>query len=138
MLRKRVIINKNFDGDVTEQNEGKDFIISAIGTMAVEDKPNLVALLTKNGVLVTDLNTQSELLDASFKAIRDSATFRDDLKQYLSEVGNSVYSGEEQTANFLNATGIGKFFSSVGSGIKNLFKSKPKIWICIRNNWIIF
>jgi hypothetical protein len=125
MLRKQIIVNSNFDGEVTAPSEEKDFIIEAVGTMVVEEKPTLVEMLNKSGVLVTDLNTQTELTDATFKAIRDSATFRNDLQDYLVSVGQSVNIGED--SNFLNKDGktaVGKFFSNVGGGIKNIFKKK--------------
>lgn len=125
MLRKQIVVNKNFSGDVTEPNEAKDFIVEAVGTMVVEEKPTLVAMLNKSGVLVTELNTQTELTDATFKAIRDSASFREDLQDYLTSVGQSVFS--EDSSNFLNGDGktrLGKFFSNLGGGIKNVFKKK--------------
>lgn len=125
MLRKQIVVNKNFSGDVTEPSEAKDFIIEAVGTMVVEEKPTLVAMLNKSGVLVTDLNTQTELTDATFKAIRDSATFREDLQDYLTSVGKSILSGEsEDSNNFLNVTKVGAFFNKIGSGIGKVFKKK--------------
>jgi len=138
MLRKQIIVNSNFDGEVTAPIEEKDFIIEAVGNMVVEEKPVLVEMLKKNGSLVTELNTQSELLDATFKAIRDSATFREDLQDYLVSVGKSVYSGEaEDNNNFLNVTKVGAFFNKLGSGIGKVFKSKPggsSVGNALRNN----
>jgi hypothetical protein len=138
MLRKQIFVNTNFDGEVTSPSEEKDFIVEAVGTMVVEEKPTLIAMLNKSGVLVTDLNTQTELTDASFKAIRDSATFRNDLQDYLVSVGQSVYSGEaEDSNNFLNVTKVGQALRNVGSGIKNVFKSKPggsAVGNALRNN----
>jgi hypothetical protein len=138
MLRKQIVVNSNFSGEVSQPNIEKDFIIEAVGTMVVEDKPVLVELLTKNGVLVTDLNTQSELTDATFKAIRDSAIFREDLQDYLVSVGKSVYSGEaEDNSNFLNITKVGAFFNKLGSGIGKVFAKKPQgsaIGNALRNN----
>jgi hypothetical protein len=122
MLRKQIIVNSNFDGEVTAPSEEKDFIIEAVGTMVVEEKPTLVEMLNKSGVLVTELNTQTELTDATFKAIRDSATFRNDLQDYLVSVGQSVNIGED--SNFLNVTKAGQLLRNVGSGIKNVFKKK--------------
>jgi len=125
MLRKKIIVNSNFDGEVSTPSEEKDFIVEAVGTMVVEEKPTLVAMLNKSGVLVTDLNTQTELTDATFKAIRDSATFRNDLQGYLTSVGQSVYSGEaEDNNNFLNVTKAGQLLRNIGSGIGKVFKKK--------------
>lgn len=135
MLRKELIVNRNFSGEVTEPNEAKDFIIEAVGTMVVEEKPTLIAMLNKSGVLVTDLNTQTELTDATFKAIRDSATFRNDLQDYLVSVGKYVYGGYEENSNFLN--GIGDWFKKLGSGIKKVFVKKPQgsaVGNALRNN----
>jgi hypothetical protein len=120
MLHKKIIF-KNATGDntpLTEQ-ELQDIIVSAVGLMSVEDKPTLVALLQKNGSLVTDVNTQGEILDASFKAIRDSASFRQDLEDYLVEQGSLADLGTDNS-NFSNS--VGTFFNKIGQGLGKIGK----------------
>ena len=86
MLRKE-IFTKNASGDNQQLSEQElsDLVVSAVGVMSVEDKPTLVSLLQKSGSLVTDLNTQGEILDATFKSIRDSQQFRNDLFEGMGE-----------------------------------------------------
>jgi hypothetical protein len=133
MLHKQIVFNKNFNGDTSAPSEEQDIVVHAIGTMVEEDKPTLVSLLQNNGVLITDANTKKELLDATFKAIRDSAKFRTDLQDYLTQVGNAVVTGQYENANFLNLN----FFQKIGAGFKNVFKSKEggsAVGNALRNN----
>lgn len=60
-------------------------ITASIGIMSVEDKPALVNILQRSGSMVNESNTQDELLDASFKALKDSKRFRNELTDYLSK-----------------------------------------------------
>jgi len=64
-------------------NQIEKDITAALGIMSVQDKSALVNLLQKSGSLVNETNTQEQLLDASFKAIKDSKRFRTDLADYL-------------------------------------------------------
>jgi hypothetical protein len=116
MLRKEIII-KNASGDNQQLSEQElsDLVVSAVGVMSVEDKPTLVSLLQKSGSLVTDLNTQGEILDATFKAIRDSQQFRNDLYDYLVEQGSLANLGEQASMDggYSNTTGAGKLLSSM-------------------------
>ena len=71
--------------------ENQDVITKAIGIMAVENKEALVYLLQKNGSLISELSTQDELLDAAFKALKNSANFRKDLSSYLINEAQNDY-----------------------------------------------
>lgn len=64
-------------------NQIEQDITAALGIMSVQDKSALVSLLQKSGSLVNETNTQKQLLDAAFKAIKDSKRFRTDLADYL-------------------------------------------------------
>lgn len=130
MLRKKIVIDNESDNLPTMENipmnedELNDIIVGAVGTMAIEDKPNLVYLLQKNGSLVTDVNSQEEILDASFKAIRDSQSFRDDLADYLVSQGDIVDLSDSET-NFANGSGlnkIGAWFKTAGKNVGQGFK----------------
>lgn len=125
MLHKQIVINKNQSGDESEvsEQELQDIIVSAVGLMSVEDKPTLVAMLQKNGSLVTDVNTQGEILDASFKAIRDSASFRQDLEDYLVQQESLSDLGTD-SSNFSNS--VGSFFNKIGQGLNKVGKSLGK------------
>jgi hypothetical protein len=76
-----------------------ELVVQLVGIMADEDKATLVAMLKKNGSLVTENNTKSQILDATFKAIRDSANFRKDLENYLID--------KSTESNFSNVDGKG-------------------------------
>jgi hypothetical protein len=120
MLHKQIVV-KNQTGDEPLTNEElADVIISAVGIMSVEDKPTLVSMLQKNGSLVTDVNTQSEILDATFKSIRDSSSFRQDLEDYLVEQG-TLADVEQGSSSFSNT--IGQVFNKIGTGLKTVGKS---------------
>ncbi len=124
MLRKE-IFTKNASGDNQQLSEQElsDLIVSAVGVMSVEDKPTLVSLLQKSGSLVTDLNTQGEILDATFKSIRDSQQFRNDLFDYLVEQGSLNNVGEEASMDggYFNAGG------KIGAFIKDTIGTKENI-----------
>ena len=116
MLRKEIIL-KNASGDNQQLSEQElsDLVVSAVGVMSVEDKPTLVSLLQKSGSLVTDLNTQGEILDATFKAIRDSQQFRNDLFDYLVEQGSLNNVGEQASMDggYVNGSGLNKVFGAI-------------------------
>lgn len=106
-----------------------DLIIGAVGTISLDDKPTLVYMLQKNGSLITEVNTQSEILDATFKAIRDSNSFRQDLIDYMVSQGDIVDLSDSET-NFANGDGlnkIGAWFKTagknVGQGLKKVGSS---------------
>lgn len=69
-----------------EQSQAADAISQAIVVMSTEHKPELVALLKNSGSLVTQQSTQDELLDAAFKALKNSFQFRKELGSYLINV----------------------------------------------------
>jgi len=82
-----------------DYTQAQDAITKVVGLMSVEDKPALVALLKRSGSLVEQSSTQTELLDAAFKAIKNSPRFRQDLSQYLSSVG-TVEASADGYSNF--------------------------------------
>lgn len=101
-----------------------DLIVGAVGTISIDDKPTLVYMLQKNGSLITEVNTQSEILDATFKAIRDSNSFRQDLIDYMVSQGDIVDLSESET-NFANAFGdtkVGAWFITAGKNVGQGFK----------------
>jgi LPXTG-motif cell wall-anchored protein len=108
------------------EQELMDLIIGAVGTISIDDKPTLVYMLQKNGSLITEVNTQSEILDATFKAIRDSNSFRQDLTDYLVSQGELMVEVDEGDSNFVNkdgGTAVGNFFRTVGQGFKKVGSS---------------
>lgn len=119
MLHKEIVVNNATGNESLTEQELNDIIVGAVGTMALEDKPNLVYLLQRSGSLVTDVNTNQEILDSTFKAIRDSEQFRQDLEDYLVSQGNIVIIGEDDT-NFSNKdgkSGFGAWLSKAGQNI---------------------
>jgi hypothetical protein len=105
-----------------DYNQAQEVVTQAIGIMSVEDKPTLIGLLNKNGSLVTDLSTQQEVLDATFKTIQDSPKFRKELTDYLSgEIESSV---DESQASFVDdnkfSNGDGEGWKKVKSALGNL------------------
>ncbi len=104
-----------------------DLVVGAVGTISLDDKPTLVYMLQKNGSLITEVNTQSEILDATFKAIRDSNSFRQDLIDYMISQGEIVDLGESNFANAFGDTKVGAWLKTagqnIGKGIKNVGSS---------------
>jgi len=84
-----------------DYTQAQDAITKIVGVMSVEDKPALIALLKRSGSLVEQSSSQTELLDAAFKAIKNSPRFRQDLNQYL----NSVATVEASANGYSNAVG---------------------------------
>ena len=117
MLHKTIMVKNATGNEALSEQELADVIVSAVGLMSVEDKPTLVSMLQKNGSLVTDVNTQSEILDSAFKSIRDSASFRQDLEDYLVQQGTLAELGTD-SSNFSNT--IGDVFNKVGAGFKKV------------------
>jgi hypothetical protein len=103
----------------------QDVITQAIGIMASEDKETLVKLLQKSGSMVTSMSNQNEILDASFKALKNSASFRNDLSNYLTQQAKGNYSnyvGDDFFSNFTKydpKTGTGG--SKVGGLLRSVF-----------------
>ena len=91
-----------------DYNQIEQKITTALGIMSVQDKPALVRLLQKSGSFVNETNTQDQLLDAAFKAIKDSKRFRTDLTDYLStqqmisnsDGGEASFSDDNYYSNF--------------------------------------
>ena len=105
------------------KNQYADAVVEAIGVMSVEDKPALVDILKRNGSLVTELSTEDEILDASFKALKDNKNFRKDIQDYLIIALSSV---DDATANFSNKGGVGwaKFKAGLGNLGKTIFSQE--------------
>ena len=114
MLHKEIIVSDNIQPNEQELN---DLIVGAVGTMALEDKENLVYLLQQSGSLVTEMNTQSEILDSAFKAIRDNENFRKNLNDYLVSQGEIVDLGESNFANLFGDTKVGAWLKTAGQNI---------------------
>jgi hypothetical protein len=105
--------------------KGEEIVTSAIALMSEYDKPALLEILKRSGSMVTELSTQQEMLDASFKALKDSERFRQDLLDYIQATQT------EGDANFSNASGwLKKLFakkeggSAVGNALKNVFSQE--------------
>ena len=95
-------------------NQASDVITSSLGIIVVEDKPALISMLNKSGTTLPSTATDKDILSASFKALKDSLRFRNELQQYLK---NSV--AEESFKNyvdedFYNNTGAFQIGSIVG------------------------
>ena len=107
------------------KNQYADAVVEAIGVMSVEDKPALVDILKRNGSLVTELSTEDEILDASFKALKDNKNFRKDIQDYLIIALSSV---DDNNTNFSNKDGLGwKKFKAGLSSLGNTIFSKENI-----------
>jgi hypothetical protein len=100
-----------------EQSQAADAISQAIVVMSTENVPELVGLLKNSGSFVTQQSTQEELLDAAFKALKNSPQFRKQLGSYLinitttdnGEYGNFADSDfSNYTSSFLNTLDKGK------------------------------
>ena len=101
-----------------------DLVVQLVGIMADEDKATLVDMLKRNGSLVTENNTKSQILDATFKAIRDSASFRNDLDNYFSMSSQSSFDGGYANVadKYDPKTGTGG--SKVGNALRTLFSKE--------------
>ena len=69
-----------------EQSQAADAITQAIVVMSTENVPELVGLLKNSGSFVTQQSSQEQLLDAAFKALKNSSQFRKNLGAYLINV----------------------------------------------------
>jgi hypothetical protein len=94
--------------------------------MSEYDKPTLLAILERSGSLVTEMSSQQEILDASFKALKDSSRFRQDLLDYIKMVTD-----ESDDANFSNGSGwLKNLFAkkdggtAVGRGLRTIFSQE--------------
>jgi hypothetical protein len=109
---KKHIVYKSLDG-AEDVSQAGNAIVLIVNEMAKTDKPQLVALLQGVGSLVTVESTKDQLLDASFKAIRDSAKFRKDLEAYIVSQANTE-SSMDGYSNF-NWGSIGDTLKNVGN-----------------------
>lgn len=100
------------------KNQYADIVVEGIGIMAIEDKPALVDILKRSGSLVTELSTTDEILDASFKSLKDNKNFRKEIQDYLTI---ALSSAEDEQNNFSNGTGQP---SKVGTYLKGVFGKK--------------
>jgi len=110
---------------MAQEQQGEELVTRAIALMSEYDKPTLLAILKRSGSLVTELSSQQEILDASFKALKDSSRFRQDLLDYIKMVTD-----ESDDANFSNGNGLKKLFakkeggSGVGNALRNIFSQE--------------
>jgi hypothetical protein len=111
--------NKNLIMDNNQAQQGEELVTRAIALMSEYDKPNLLAILKRSGSFATELSSQQEILDASFKALKDSERFRQDLLSYIK-------SSTSEDANFSNAGGAGwkKFKAGIGKTFKTVFSQE--------------
>jgi hypothetical protein len=114
--------------------EQNDVIIGLIYLMVEENNPFLINLLRKSGYFVTNQSSSDELLDASFKALRDSSSFRQNLSNYLVAEANAysnyvdddffVYGNGKKTKapKYNRTTGTGG--SRVGGLLRSVFSQE--------------
>ena len=117
-----------------EQSQAADAITQAIVVMSTENVPELVGLLKNSGSFVTQQSSQEQLLDAAFKALKNSSQFRKNLGSYLINVtttDNGDY-GNFVDTDFANETGTpaytfrsGGFQSTPSSTFNTSFGTKP-------------
>jgi hypothetical protein len=102
-----------------------DMIYKTLVIMSEDDKPSLVEMLKKSGSLETELSTQKELLDASFKALMLSDRFRNELRKYLAQQimqsDMSSFVGDDAYANASYKDKMG--YTRVGGFLRNTFSS---------------
>lgn len=103
-----------------DYTQAQDVITQAIGIMSVEDKETLIDMLQRNGVMVSHESTQQEVLDSTFRAIKDSARFRKELTDYFSEEAST--DAEDMSGTFSNDSG--KKQTKVGSFLSTLFSEE--------------
>jgi hypothetical protein len=105
------------------KNQYADAVVEAIGIMAIEDKPALVDILKRSGSMITESSTTDEILDASFKALKDSKTFRKDVQDYLTDALSSTDDGNSNFSN-KGGAGWGKVKKALGSFGSSLFSKE--------------
>ena len=103
-----------------DYNQAQQIVTQAIGIMSVDDKPTLIDMLQRNGVMVSDQSTQEEVLNSTFMAIKDSAKFRNELTDYFTQ--QASIDEEDMSGNFSNKGGDGK--KKVGEFLKTLFSEE--------------
>ena len=109
---------------MAQEQQGEELVTRAIALMSEYDKPTLLSILERSGSLVTEMSSQQEMLDASFKALKDSSRFRQDLLDYIKNVTD-----ESDDANFSNFS-FKKLFakkeggSGVGNALRNVFSQE--------------
>jgi hypothetical protein len=103
-----------------DYNQAQQIVTQAIGIMSVDDKPTLIDMLQRNGVMVSDQSTQEEVLNSTFMAIKDSAKFRNELTDYFTEQAST--DDEDSSGNFSNKDGKGK--KAVSDFLKTLFSEE--------------
>jgi len=111
-----------------QNNEGEQIVTTTIALMTENDKPTLLEMLKRSGSLVDEMSTQQQLLDASFKAIKDSARFRSDLKTYMEAVSNPSEYSNYVDEGFFNVTdGAYKKehgYTRVGGALRSIFSAE--------------
>ena len=112
---------------MAQEQQGEELVTRAIALMSEYDKPTLIAILKRSGSLVTELSSQQELIDASFKALKDSSRFRQDLLDYIKMVTDE---GDANFSNFKGGEWLKKLFAkkdggtAVGRGLRTIFSQE--------------
>lgn len=130
---------------MNNQTELGNAITTSIGIMAAENNLQLVQLLQESGNNVDASASQQELLEAAFRALKNSASFRDGLANYLSDeaidsdsnYGNYVDDIDEMFSNFSffkKRSKVGGFLGRKFIGNQNViakpnkfFSNKPDV-----------
>ena len=107
-----------------EQSQAADAITQAIVVMSTENVPELVGLLKNSGSFVTQQSSQEQLLDAAFKALKNSSQFRKNLGAYLINVTNTDNGdyGNFVDTDFSNFVKYDPTVAGSGSRVGNLLR----------------
>lgn len=92
--------------DVLQAN---DVIVSSIGVIYAEDKESLIKMLQRAGLKIDANASEKNILGASIEAVKDSASFRNDLKKYL-----SFYAKEGEYNNYVDDDFFNQSSASLG------------------------
>ena len=109
---------------MAQEQQGEELVTRAIALMSEYDKPTLLAILKRSGSLVTELSSQQEILDASFKALKDSSRFRQDLLDYIKVVTDESDDANFSNFNFKNLFAKKEGGSGVGNALRNIFSQE--------------
>ena len=109
---------------MAQEQQGEELVTRAIALMSEYDKPTLLAILERSGSLVTEMSSQQEILDASFKALKDSSRFRQDLLDYIKNVTDESDDANFSNFNFKNLFAKKEGGSGVGNALRNVFSQE--------------
>ena len=109
---------------MAQEQQGEELVTRAIALMSEYDKPTLLSILERSGSLVTEMSSQQEILDASFKALKDSSRFRQDLLDYIKNVTDESDDANFSNFNFKNLFAKKEGGSGVGNALRNVFSQE--------------